>query len=293
MVLSLKQNPGTLEPWNFGTLDLARVLPLAGTVEHRFATARIRISVVAATMVALIGSWTPHASEPMPDDELIRRIVVETTRSDVALKAFRAMRAGTLSGKHQGWMDVETAVDPSSGFSWRVIGEGGSERTRNKVFREMMKAESEAPQRGDCEAAAFTPANYVFRLRQPSATGRIEIGLEPRREDARLIVGTLTVTDRGIPIRLEGKLAKSPSFWVKSVTIVKQYERIEGFALPTEIESIADVKFVGQSSFSMRYQYREVNGRVMTAPPQSAHDLSFNPSRKILALFRASAGPNR
>jgi hypothetical protein len=243
-------------------------------------------------LAALVGSWAPHAEEPRPDDQLIQRIVAETSRSDVTLKAVRELRAGTLSGKHQGWMDVETTVDPSTGFNWKVIGEGGSERTRTKVFREMMNAESEAVQRGAGDAAALTLANYTFHRRPTSHAGRLEIGLEPRRQDPRLIVGTLTVTEDGAPVRLEGRLAKSPSFWVKSVTVVKRYESIEGISLPTAIESIADIKVVGQSSFTMRYRYHEVNGQSLPSLPRSPHDPSSNPSREILALFRASARNN-
>ena len=157
-----------------------------------------------------------------------------------------------------------------------------------RVLREMMKAESEAAHHSPA-AAALTPANYTFHRRPGSGAGRVEIGLEPRRQDSRLIVGTLTVTEHGAPVRLEGRLAKSPSFWVKSVAIVKQYELIEGVSLPTAIESIADVKIVGQSGFSMRYRYHEVNGQSVPSPRRSTHEHSFNPSREILALFRANA----
>ena len=51
---------------------------------------------------------------------------------------------------------------------------------------------------------------------------------------------------------------------------------------------IADLKLVGQSSFRMRYRYREVNGQLVAAAPQSGNDLSFNPSPSILALARAN-----
>jgi hypothetical protein len=290
--------PYNLETWNLEILelscrhDLARVLPPERAVVHRLPHGRTRVGIAAATMVAVIGSWTPHAEEPTSDDQLIQRMVAETTRSDVAFKAFRELRAGTLNRKHQGWMDVETTVDPTGGFKWKVIGEGGSERTRNQVFREMMKAESDAAHRGESDVAALTPANYTFHRRPRSGAGQIEIGLEPRRQDPRLIVGTLTVTDDGTPVRLEGRLAKSPSFWVKSVAIVKRYESIQGVSLPTSIESIADVKFVGQSSFSMRYRYHEVNGQALPAPAGSTHEHSFDPSREILALFHANARKN-
>ena len=86
----------------------------------------------------------------------------------------------------------------------------------------------------------------------------------PRREDPTLIDGILTVSPDGYPLRLEGKLAKSPSFWVKSVTVVKHYSRFSGVALPTSIESLADLKMFGRATFTMRYRYSEVDGRTVS-----------------------------
>ena len=81
---------------------------------------------------------------------------------------------------------------------------------------------------------------------------------------------------------LEGRLAKSPSFWVRSVTIMKRYTRVGGVSLPVVIESLADVKIFGKSSFSMRYSYTAVNGRSVGHSASSAP--SFGPSAQLLAL---------
>ena len=171
------------------------------------------------------------------------------------------MRAGTTSGKHEGWMSVETTVSPTGAFQWTIIEEGGSERTRNKIFRALLETEQQAWRDGASDAAALTPANYEFTPLPQTRDGQVQIRLTPRRKDAKLIDGTLTVSSDGYPLVLEGTLAKSPSFWVKSVRVVKRFGRFAGVALPTTIESTADVKMVGESKFTMRYRYSEVNGR--------------------------------
>jgi hypothetical protein len=195
---------------------------------------------------------------------LIQRVVAQTTRSQLAIKAVRELRAGTISGKHEGWMRVETTLTPAGRFSWNVIDEGGSGRTREKVFRAVLETEAEAWRDGEGDQAALTPANYVFTLLPPTRAGEVQIQLEPRRKDHRLVEGVLTVSTDGYPIRLEGKLAKSPSFWVKSIHVTKRYGRVAGVALPTVMESTADIRFVGKSSFTMRYSYQEVNGRTFS-----------------------------
>lgn len=225
------------------------------------------LAVVALVATAgLVGADTRDrraAGPALANDPLIRRVVAETTRTGVAVRATRELRAGTRSGKHEGWMAVETAVSPSGLFSWRILDEGGSERTRKRVFLALLRAEEESWREGARDAAALTPANYDFETIGRTAAGQIRIRLQPKRADSRLIDGVLTVSADGHPLRLEGRLAKSPSFWVKSVTVVRRYGRFAGVALPTAIESTADVKMLGTSTFSMRYRYHEVNGRVV------------------------------
>ena len=194
-------------------------------------------------------------------DGFIARVVAQTNRSDMTLRATRALRAGTASGKHEGWMDIETVANSSGGFRWSVLDEGGSERTRTRVFRALLDAEAEAWRAGTRDAAALTTDNYIFTPQSRTREGHIVIRLQPKRRDARLIDGTLTVRDDGSPVQLEGHLAKSPSFWVKRVHVVKRFARIGGLTVPTAIESVADVKLVGQSMFSMQYRYQEINGR--------------------------------
>jgi hypothetical protein len=239
------------------------------------------------TLAALVGvAGVLNAGViPEPDeiDGLLQRVVAQTTRTGITARATRHLEAGTVTGKHRGWMDVETAVAPSGTFRWSVLGEGGSERTREKVFRAILEAESTAWRAGAHDAAAISPANYHFIMAGPSESGQTRIHLKPRRADSRLVNGTLTVSGDGFPVLLEGRLAKSPSFWVRSVTIVKRYARVGGIALPVVIESLADVKMFGQSTFSMRYRYTEVNGRSV-AQSASSGAPAFGPSPEIVAL---------
>jgi hypothetical protein len=213
--------------------------------------------------------------------ELIQRIVAESTRGKIALRAIRDLRAGTRAGKHAAWMQVETTMSRGGEFSWKVIDEGGSERTRNKVFRQLLEAEAEAARTGK-DDAALTRANYDFGSAKRTRNGRLELRLVPRREDPRLLDGTLTVSTDGSPVLLQGRLAKSPSFWVKSVTVVKRFTKVDGVTVPATVESLADLKMFGQASFTMQYRYSEVNGRRVA--PSVAELPRFGPSAELLAL---------
>jgi hypothetical protein len=132
-----------------------------------------------------------------------------------------------------------------------------------------------------------TRENYEFGAATRTGGGQLELKLTPRRQDPRLIDGTLTVGADGSPILLQGRLAKSPSFWVKSVTVVKRFAKFDGVTLPTTVESMADLKMFGQASFTMRYRYSEVNGRTVT---QAVAELPrVGPSAELIALHNAVA----
>jgi hypothetical protein len=235
-----------------------------------------------AALVGLAGVLnTGIALDAEEVDVLIQRVVAQTTRSGITARATRRLEAGTVNGKHRGWMDVETTVTPSGAFSWTVVSEGGSERTREKVFKAVLQAEATAWRAGARDATAMSLENYEF-IPLESTGGWMKLQLKPRRADSKLVTGTLTVSADGHPLLLEGRLAKSPSFWVRSVTIVKRYKVISGVSLPVVIESLADVKIFGKSSFSMHYNYSAVNGRSVGHTASAAR--AFGPSRQILAL---------
>lgn len=62
-------------------------------------------------------------------------------------------------------------------------------------------------------------------------------------------------------MRIEGALAKTPSFWTKTVQIVRHYERIGGIRLPVLMQSTAAVRIAGTSTFTTTYHYETVNGQ--------------------------------
>jgi hypothetical protein len=243
-----------------------------------------RHSAIAAIVALITVASVLNLSASLDDegiDALIQRVVAETTREGVTLRATRHLEAGSVSGKHRGWMDVETIVNASGAFTYNVIDEGGSDRTREKVFKSLLKEEAQAARGGGHSDGALSRDNYEF-VPLGVNNGLLRLELKPRRNDPKLVRGTLTVNADGHPVLLEGKLAKSPSFWVRSVTVLKRYSRFGDVSLPVSLESLADVRIVGKSTFSMRYRYSLVNGRRVGQPTMAS--ATFGPSPRILAL---------
>jgi hypothetical protein len=92
--------------------------------------------------------------------------------------------------------------------------------------------------------------------------GLAKVLLSPKRKERVLVSGAMFLrpTD-GELVRVQGRLAKSPSFWVKTVDIVRSYERIEGAVVPVALETTAQVRLFGTATLRMTYDYSEIDGR--------------------------------
>lgn len=177
-------------------------------------------------------------------------------------RARRFLQARNARFKTSGWLEAETSFGPS-GFSYDVLSEGGSSTIIGKVLRPALEAERQAL--GNTAAAALTDANYSF-TDDGFVNGWARIRMVPRRHDRLLVDGWLfVVPDSGDLVELQGRLVKSPSFWVSRVGIVRRYARIAGIRVPVSTESTAAVRFAGESTFSMHYVYEMINGTVVPA----------------------------
>ena len=177
------------------------------------------------------------------------------------LTAIRHLEARNDHFDKDAWMDVRTQED-ATGFRYEVLGEGGSSYIRSNVFRPALQTEEKMWRDGDPGRAAFTLDNYQFEDRGAEQSGLVWLGVIPRRKDLLLVNGSIFLRpEDGELIRIEGALAKNPSFWTKRVEVVRRYERIAGVRLPVWMQSTAAIRIAGKSTLITTYEYLSVNGQ--------------------------------
>jgi hypothetical protein len=183
-------------------------------------------------------------------------------------RAFRRMHARSDKFNQEAWLDAWTELD-ADGFRFQIVAERGSEYVRNKVLKAVLKREQQLVAEGP-ERASFTEANYVFVDGEVEDDGSRSILMKPRRKDVVLVDGRMVLSPDGAEIlRVEGRLAKNPSFWTSAVNIVRHFATIDGVRVPVSTESIAKVKLAGHSRLAVSYEYESINGRpVSTAARQ-------------------------
>ena len=178
---------------------------------------------------------------------------------------YRAVRRlEAENGDRRGWLEAVTSYAADSGFSYQVTAEGGSSAIRSKVLRAVLEGERELiAQR---EAASIDVNNYAFQPNGVDDEGLANILLSPKRKEPALVAGTMFLQPvDGDLVRVQGRLAKSPSFWVKDVQIVRSYRRIQGVVVPIALESTARVRMLGPATLRMTYSYSEIDGNSVAA----------------------------
>jgi hypothetical protein len=184
------------------------------------------------------------------------------TTAPPAYRAYRRMEAGIPGSSKQGWMEAWTEFQPGRGFSFEVVSESGHDYVRNKVLRNLLKNEQELLARGQPLRATFNANNYSFGDGGITDDGLQRITLKAARTSDGIVNGSLLVDpDAGSMVRLEGRLVKSPSFWVRDVDVTWKFARLGGHLLPVEMTSAGRVRMFGRSTFRMVYEYVSIEGR--------------------------------
>jgi len=176
-------------------------------------------------------------------------------------RTLRRMHAVNEKFDQEAWLDAWTELD-SSGFRFEIVAERGSEYVRNRILRKVLERERDLIAAGEAHRAALSPENYDFREAEDDPGGGVRhILLKPRRKDMLLVDGRMVVNQEGTELlRVEGRLAKNPSFWTSLVDVIREFTMLNGVRVPVSTESVAKLKFAGLSRMVVRYEYETING---------------------------------
>jgi hypothetical protein len=230
---------------------------------------RIAVPFLAMSVVALGNSAPTAADHPAPAE--FEQIIARFNRATPPpYRAFRRLEAGKPGSNRHGWLEVWTEYRPDTGFSFEVVREAGSEYVRNKVLRGVLKGERELLEDGRPLRAPLVPRNYTYAHGGLTDTGQVRLLLSPARKSAGIVRGTALIDlGQGAVSRIEGRLVKSPSFWVRDVDVTWRFARIGEAVLLVELVSSAQVLFFGRHDFRMTYDYHTVEGRPLDGPTRA------------------------
>src|SRR5918995_528798 len=225
--------------------------------------------LIGLSVQRLAGAPAPAVPVSPSEYVAVERFLADIEKPPVAYQARRRLEASSAKLNESAWMEAVTEYDPAHGLTYSIVAQGGSERIRRRVLKAVLEGEQENSTREEWHKGNLSHANYEFGFGGHAGNGMLKMQLTPRRRDSRLVLGSALLTAKsGNLVRVEGRLSKSPSIWVRSVNVSRTYSPVAGMMMPVAIESTADVRIAGLSKFSMTYEYEMVNGHaVNTAPP--------------------------
>ncbi|MGB8472482.1 MAG: outer membrane lipoprotein-sorting protein [Candidatus Acidiferrum sp.] len=155
----------------------------------------------------------------------------------------------------------------------------GSEFVRRHVFQRLMKAEETRIQVNKDADSLITSENYTLEVVGTDTIGSSDCSVVraiPKRKETDLFEGRIWIDNQDFAIvKITGHLAKNPSFWIKRVDFVRDYQKIRGFWLLSREEAISAVRIFGKETLTVNYQNYAVNGS------RALQSLSNNAARGV------------
>jgi outer membrane lipoprotein-sorting protein len=210
---------------------------------------------VANSAIAADDSVTPPAAE-----EIVTRMAAHDLARQASIKGYAGMRRYVLENHKfhkRAEMLVQVQGDQDGTKHFEVVSEEGWGGARKHVFHKMLESETETSRPEIRANARLIPENYDFALVGTElVAGRAAYVLEttPKRNEKYLFQGRIWVDAEDYAlVRAEGRPAKKPSFWTKSIHFVQIYQKCGSVWFPVSTQSVTEAHLFGTTDVSIEY----------------------------------------
>ena len=230
--------------------------------------------LAAVLLCTAIAALPENAGMPsLSAAEIVNQIQLHNQSRKEGLKQYKTLRhydvvykgfSTTVTAK----MDVEVSYDASTGKTFTIVSQSGSNFLCDKVLKRAVDSEKEAAQ--DKSLTALSEANYRFTLLgNDSVAGRPAyiFNVDPRSEGKFLYRGKIWVdaVDFAV-VKMDTEPAKNPSFFISRTLIHSTSARDDGFWLPESTRSETKVRIGGTAVLTIDYgKYQIVPSTALAA----------------------------
>src|SRR5271165_4753033 len=213
--------------------------------------------VLAATICSSIALSEPKAP-PMPEDQMVSRYLEATQAQQSSLRGGTEeidIDAAVPKFKKQGKLHALRNISKLGKITYHALGFSGDNIVKTEVIANYLKAEVESAQ--GPSNVSVTPQNYKFKFKGTQDwNGRqvYVLHLNPREKKVGLFKGELWLdAETYMPVRESGTFVKSPSFMLKKMQFVRDYDLQNGVSRPQRTESQVETRFFGQVELNINY----------------------------------------
>ena len=234
-----------------------------------------------------MASASPQTGSAVPTAEtIITRMAQARAENRARLRPYIVTRNYKLFGKDGSKAKSEVIADvafvPPDSKKYSIQETKGS-GLGQIIVRRMLANEAEVTK--DYVSTDLSADNYDFRfVREEDISGRRCYVLEllPRRKEKHLLHGDIWVDANTYLLRrFEGEIAKTPSWWVRDVSVTFVYGDVGGMWLQTASEAVANVRILGRSTMVSRDMKYKITELVATASSVQTNFLESTPGRSF------------
>jgi hypothetical protein len=147
---------------------------------------------------------------------------------------------------------------------FKILSESGPAMLRN-IVKSLLTFETEAALGRGGSDSSITPVNYTFQLAgKDTVEGHncFVVQVSPKRKDKYLFEGKIWIEEKEFAVvRIIGRPAKRPSFWIKSANFIRHYQKIGGTWLPLRDETVSQVRLFGENVLTIDHANYKVSLR--------------------------------
>ncbi len=198
--------------------------------------------------------------------EILEQVAKHRKARDIRLTIYASDRTYVVENKRfdkRAALSVAMIFLPPEEKLFEVRSYSGSGFLRRSVLNRLIETEREAAHKELREQVAVTPENYRFEfLRLETVNGRPQFVLraKPRRKHQLLFDGRIWIDREDFAVtRVEGKPAKSPSFWTRKIEFVHEYGKFGDFWLPVRNASVTSAFVFGRTTTEIVYRSYRIN----------------------------------
>ena len=158
--------------------------------------------------------------------------------------------------KKQGKLHALRSISKLGKITYKALGFSGDNVVKTEVIANYLKAEVESAAKGPADSA-LNPQNYKFKYKGIDNWNSHQVyvlHVNPREKKIGLFKGELWLdSETYMPVREMGTFVKSPSFMLKKVQFVRNYDLQNGVSVPQRTESRVETRFFGKVELNINY----------------------------------------
>jgi len=209
-------------------------------------------------------SALPAAAQDSPTnptaDEIVTRMTAHDLSRQSSIEGYAGMRRYVLENQKfnkRAEMLVQVQGEKDGTKHLEVVSEEGWKAAHKHVLHKMLESEMEVSRPEMRASARLIPKNYDFALVGTELVAdrtAYVLEIRPKRNEHYLFEGRIWVDAEDYAlVRAEGKPAKKPSFWTKSIHFVQVYQKCGPVWFPLSTQSVTEARLLGTTDVSIEY----------------------------------------